>query len=197
VPGGHGIVADPQSWPDARARSRRSHLIVTRSSAGAHWLWPAFADLSGRSPSDAHPFARHGSQRRHCDRSRALRRHVLATALLRANQSPHAKHYEHDPRDHTAGPTCRMPDAATHAVPHDPGPAPWVGTPLLRFASPSTLTGGAGAVRGGRPPDDPASAFHPDPPARATAARSQQLPAGADDFDSRPCGFPLQADSLR
>jgi hypothetical protein len=27
VSGGHGIVADPQSWPDARARSRRSHLI--------------------------------------------------------------------------------------------------------------------------------------------------------------------------
>jgi hypothetical protein len=33
-------------------------------------------------------------------------------------------------------------------------------TPLLRFSSPATLAGRARAVRGGRPPDDPASAFH-------------------------------------
>jgi hypothetical protein len=38
--------------------------------------------------------------------------------------------------------------------------------PLLRFSSPSTLAGRARAVRGGRPPDDPASTLGL-PPARA------------------------------
>ena len=39
-------------------------------------------------------------------------------------------------------------------------PAPVIGrAPLLRFSSPATLAGCARAIRGGRPPDDPASAF--------------------------------------
>jgi hypothetical protein len=133
---------------------------------------------SERSPSDAHPLARHGSRRRHCDRSRALRRHVLATALLRPNQSPHAKHYEHDPQSHD------RPDLPLarrrHNVSRRCGPGSLGRAPLLRFSSPSALTGNARVVRGGRPPDDPASAFHPDPPARATA--SFAVPAGADDL---------------
>jgi hypothetical protein len=167
VSGGHGIVADPQSWPDARAPSRRSHLIFTRSSAGAHWLWPAFAFHSERSPSDAHPLARLGSRRRHCDRSRALRCHVLATALLlRINRRTQST--TSPTRHHTSGPTCRLPDADT-ACRATRARLAWSSSSLEVFA-PSALTGNARVVRGGRPPDDPASAFHPDPPARATAA---------------------------
>jgi len=43
----------------------------------------------------------------------------------------------------------------------------------LRFSSPATLTGCARAVRGGRPPDDPASAF-PSPSTRAFSMRPCQ-----------------------
>ena len=79
------------------------------------------------------------------------------------------QHYERDPRDHTSGPTCRLP-GVRHRVSARRGPGFLRRAPLLRFSSPSALTGNARVVRGGRPPDDPASAFHPDPPARATAA---------------------------
>jgi hypothetical protein len=182
VPGGHGIVADPQSWPGAPARSRRSHLPIARSPAGAHWLWPACADLSERSPSDAHPLARHGSRRRHCDQSRALRRHVLATALLRPNQSPHAKHYEHDPQSHDR---LDLPFARRrHTCAARSGPGSFGRAPLLRFPCPLQRSLAALALSGAAGLRTiPLRRFIPTRrPARLLCAFAPQWPSGADDL---------------
>ena len=86
---------------------------------------------SKRSPSDAHPLARHGSRRRHCDRSRALRRHVLATALLR-RINRRTQSTTSATRNHTSGPTCRLPDVR-HSVSRRCGPGSLGRAPLLRF----------------------------------------------------------------
>jgi hypothetical protein len=112
-----------------------------------------------------------------------------------SNQSPSSKHYERDPliishdrSDHRALDTLR----GTRSCPlMRVGLGISVGPPLLRFWSPATLPGCARAVRGGRPPDDPASAFS-SPSARAFSMQ----PADAMIFLS-PLRFSAGADSLR
>jgi hypothetical protein len=114
VPGGHGIVADPQSWPDARARSRRSHLIghsvVRRRSIGFGRLSLSSSEWS---PSDTHPLACHGSRRRHCDRIRVRfgvmrSRPPCCARINRRTQSTTSA-----TRSCTTGPTCRWLAADT------------------------------------------------------------------------------------
>ena len=131
--------------------------MQTRSSAGAHWLWPAFAFLAESSPSDTHPFCASGFAAASL-RSfpRALRRHAPATALPRRINRTRTKHYGHDPFIRTTGPTGLGPGTAQSAA--SIGPGSWSGA-SLEVSAPATLAGRARAVRGGRPPDDPASAF--------------------------------------
>jgi hypothetical protein len=71
------------------------------------------------------------------------------------------------------------------------GPSPGR-APLLRFSSPTVLAGHARAIRGGRPPDDPASAFRHDR-AGPRVLFEPYLPA----LTPRPCGFPLERTVLQ
>jgi hypothetical protein len=79
----------------------RVRVDRTCSSPGrppARWLGRLSLIRSERSPSDTHPFARPAVRRRHCDHPRALRRHALATALLRRINRRTHEHYERDPQ---------------------------------------------------------------------------------------------------
>jgi len=77
-----------------------------------------------------------------------------------SNQSPHAKNYERDPLSFSHDRPDRRGPRSPHMCAPTSTSAGFLGqAPLLRFSSPATLTGCARAVRGGQPPDDPASAF--------------------------------------
>jgi hypothetical protein len=141
-------------------------------------LWRVFVTHSRASPVDASPVLRvRGGDittiiacaSASCTRDR----------LAESNQSTRAKHYEHDPYllhdrfDRRPLGMLKHPlrvpiIACRHRSSIDP--------PLLRFAAPATLTGCARAVRDGRSPDDPASAFH----LRAGPRAFSHAPAGQD-----------------
>jgi hypothetical protein len=161
VAGGSGIVAD-LACPNARARSQISRVTGSLVRPPArYWLRAGLrvavlrrAVAVGHSPVVARPVSR----RRHCDlhvhfgvmRSRPPRgiESIDPRGALRARPAI------------TTGSTFR--DSVTPArMPNVIGSASLVDPPLLRFSSPATLAGGARAIRGGQPPDDPASAFHP------------------------------------
>ena len=109
----------------------------------------------------------------------ALRRHALATAWPNRINRPAPSttstthiflhdRFDRRPLDMLKHPL-RVPIiACRHRSSIDP--------PLLRFAAPATLTGCARAVRDGRSPDDPASAFH----LRAGPRAFSHAPAGQD-----------------
>jgi hypothetical protein len=118
--------------------------------------------------------------------SRALRRHALATALLRRINRTHAKHYEHDPFvTRPARPA--FASAAIQSIATSTAPA-FGRAPLLRFRplqrslAALALSGAAGLRT------IPLRRFIPRRPARIF-----MRPAGVDDL-LRPCGFPLGAD---
>jgi len=108
-----------------------------------------------------------------------------------SNQSPHAKNYERDPLSFSHDRPDRRGPRYPHMCAATSTSAGFLGqAPLLRFSSPATLTGCARAVRGGRPPDDPASAF---PIIRRPARLLFKATCRRDGLSrSRPCGFPLE-----
>jgi hypothetical protein len=173
VPGGQGS-SPIIHWPDAHARlasiacdqmtraSARPLLALGRRRRVCYALsGVTLADASPSSSSKGSITTIFACASASCTRDRPAS----------SNQSPSSKHYERDPliishdrSDHrsldTPCGTCSCPVMRV-------GLGISVGPPLLRFWSPATLTGCARAVRGGRPPDDPASAFHPRRPARS------------------------------
>ena len=156
-----------------------------------HWLWPAFAFLIrvvavGHSPVSVSRFSATSLR----SYPRALRRHVLATALLRPNQSSHTKHYERDPQLHD------RPDLPLARRRHE---CRAIRGRLSRSsASLEVFVPFNAHWRRSRCPGRPASGrsrfgVSSRPPARATALLSA-VPAGADDLTRalavfRFCGF--------
>jgi hypothetical protein len=89
----------------------------------------------------------------------ALRRHALATALLRRiNRRTQRTTSATRLVFRTTGPTAVVAISALMCCDIDARGFPWSGA-SLEVLVPATLAGCARAVRGGRPPDDPASAF--------------------------------------
>jgi hypothetical protein len=88
----------------------------------------------------------------------ALRRHALATAwpVESIDRAPSTTNATRS-LSRTTGPTAGISITAQRASHRRPGC--WSSASLEVFESPATLTGCARAVRGGQPPDDPASAF--------------------------------------
>jgi hypothetical protein len=105
--GRYGIVADPfvtrRPCAFAMIASDLSHSGRPPALIGFGRLSLCVPELS---PSDTHPLLRVRLTAASLRSSRTLRRHALATALLRPNQSPQAKNYQRDPFN-TTGPTCR------------------------------------------------------------------------------------------
>jgi hypothetical protein len=96
----------------------------------------------------------------------------------------------------TTGPTAVVRNIRTCVLRHRRPRGFLVRQPLLRFSSPATLTGCARAVRGGQPPDDPASAF-PSFAHVGPRAFFSKRPADEMDFHHSPLRFSAGADSLR
>jgi hypothetical protein len=158
VPGRHEIVADPVT------RRPCAFAVVARDCCARRPPAPLASGRHSRSFRAAavghSPFLRVRLTAASLRLRRALRRHAPATApplvesidRLRATDATRqlSSHDRPDLLAPRAGTECRTTGG------RDIGRAP-----LLRFASPSTLAGRARAVRGGRPPDDPASAFAP------------------------------------
>jgi hypothetical protein len=154
VPGGQGPSPVSPGPTPVRVRSVASdlHPIVRRP----YWLGPASRPrvvAVGRITRSARPVSAPVTAT-----SRALRRLAPATAPAhRINRLPRALRAR--PAFVSARPVrlrlLRRADTECRASMSRHGR-----TPLLRFSSPATLAGRARAVRGGRPPDDPASAFH-------------------------------------
>lgn len=105
-------------------------------------------------------------RRRHARDARALRRPDCAgSRASRNNRLLHSRTKQHHYPEHRArsrilrraNPTFWSSSSRRHTQ-----SAPCsTGRPLLRFSSPTALAGPRCVVRGGRPPDDPASAFLP------------------------------------
>jgi hypothetical protein len=165
--------------------------LHTRPSADAHWLWPASAVHFEWSPSDTHPVCASGFAATSLRPSRALRRHVLATAsprrinrrtreALRARPATHdrlglpqLRHARHDGR--RTAPRHPRPSASLEVF--VPCNARWPGS---------------------RCPGRPASGrsrfgVSPHPPARARSHAN--LPASV--ICISPLRFSARADSLR
>jgi hypothetical protein len=129
----------------------------------------------------------------------ALRRHALATAWPVESIDHGAKHYERDPFNvsHDRPDRRSLRHAGTIVCLDKSMSAPVIrsGASLEVSHSPATLAGCARAVRGGQPPDDPASAF----PSCVSSARAPSLQG---DLPTRmvsfsPLRFSAGADSLR
>jgi len=181
-----GIVADQLPGPDAHARLVRSRVII----------WPERSPVTlacGRlrrvsithsrvSPfPDASPSS--SSRRWHHYDLTCASASCTRDRPAWSNQSPSTENYEHDPFVRTTGPTAVRSDTPARLCLCKSVPAPVVSqAPLLRFSSPATLTGCARAIRGGQPPDDPASAF----PSCRRPARVL-----SSDLPTRWCSFAL------
>jgi hypothetical protein len=159
VPGRHEIVADPVT------RRPCAFAVVARDCCARRPPAPLASGRHSRSFRAAavghSPFLRVRLTAASLRLRRALRRHAPATAppLVESIDRLRAPRTRPVSCRRTTGPTFSRPRPGTECRTiggRDIGRAP-----LLRFASPSTLAGRARAVRGGRPPDDPASAFAP------------------------------------
>jgi hypothetical protein len=154
VPGGRRSSPISPGPTPVRVRSAASDFAPDRPPAVLAW---AGLSSSGGRRRTHHPFCASGFGSHHCDftcasASCARDRPGSPNQSAAASTTGTTRF-----RFRTTGPTRLLRRAGTEcpasASRHDR-------TPLLRFSSPATLAGRARAVRGGRPPDDPASAFH-------------------------------------